>query len=78
MPAKEPDPEKLKQVHRIVLLAMRGWMSLAEVARMSGLGIKTVERLCTEGKIEGIKVDGIWRIYLEEVERFLRYGDNPP
>jgi hypothetical protein len=44
---------------------------------MSALPVKDVHRLCREGKIEGILVNGTYRVYLDEVERFLRYGDAP-
>jgi len=56
-----------------VPLSSRGIQALtvSEAAERFDLHAATVRRLCDEGRIRAKKVDGVWRIQPEHLERFL-------
>lgn len=62
----------------VATLAARGWVSLAGFARLAGVSYPTALRLKKQGYINVIPVGGLWRVYTDEVERFLREGNAKP
>lgn len=56
-------------------LASRGWLSLNKFCLLAEISYPTATKLAKEGKLEGIKVGGVTRIYAEEIRRFLAEGN---
>jgi len=57
------------------LLADRGWVSLSQFAFLVGSAYPTVLRMRDAGQIQTHRVGGIYRVYLEEYNRFQRSGN---
>lgn len=55
----------------------RNWVSLKQFAIVAEMSYQVCLKLVWSGKIRAIKVGGTYRIYEEEVRRFLREGNHP-
>ena len=51
---------------------MRDYLSVDDVAAMSGLSVRTIRRYIAAGQLEGEKADGVWRFTAEQFGAFLR------
>lgn len=58
-------------------LASKGWVSMHEFAQLIGVSYPTVMRMREADNFAYIRVGEQYRVYLEEVERFLREGNLP-
>jgi len=58
-------------------LASRGWVSLSQFAGIAEVSYPTAMKMREKGEIRAVRVGGIWRIYMDEVRRFLREGNAP-
>lgn len=58
-------------------LASRGWVSLNQFSKLPGIDVSypTALKMKVQGKINGLMVGGVYRIYAKEVNRFLHYGN---
>lgn len=54
-----------------------GWVTLKKMAILIEKDYRTTRKLVVEGKIRAIRVGGTFRIYEEEVRRFLQQGNHP-
>lgn len=59
----------------IVALATRGWVSLAQFARLVGVSYPTALKLMRNKDVQTVPVGSVHRVYRDEVERFLREGN---
>ena len=59
----------------LAALALQGWVSLNQFAKIVGISYPTASKLIKENKLDAIPVGGINRIYATEVKRFLREGN---
>ena len=57
-------------------LLSRGWVSLPQLAKMIGVTYPTVIQMRRRGQVKCIKVGGMWRIYEDELVRFLIEGNH--
>jgi len=55
--------------------AARGWVSLRQFGQLIGVSYPTALRMRTRGYVEAIRVSGIWRISVDEVQRFIEEGN---
>lgn len=51
---------------------MRDYLSVDDVAAMSGLSVRTIRRYIAAGQLVGEKADGVWRFTAEQFGAFLR------
>jgi excisionase family DNA binding protein len=51
------------------------WVDFHELARLVGVSYQTVLRYNREKRFQAIQVGGRWRVYREELERFLKEGN---
>jgi excisionase family DNA binding protein len=75
--ASPPSPERLALANRVMRLASKGWVSMHEFAQLIGVSYPTIMRMRESGNFSYIRVGEQYRVYLEEVERFLREGNLP-
>jgi len=54
---------------------MKDWVSLRRAAKIIGVSYPTAARLRVAGHLRCVKTGGIYRVYQEELERFLREGN---
>ncbi len=59
----------------LLVLTQRGWVSLPQVARIAGVSYQTILAIKDRGEIHPIKVGGIYRVYEDELTRFLVHGN---
>ena len=64
-----------KKEDSIANLANRGWVSLRQLAFIMDVSYPTISRMKNDGRIKGLQVGGIYRIYAEEVRRLLQKGN---
>lgn len=80
---EDADPKKLAPgqianlppLHEIV---GRNWVTLKQLQKLLGVTYQTVLRYVREEKVRAVKVGGGWRIYEEELRRFLSEGNYKP
>jgi excisionase family DNA binding protein len=51
------------------------WVDLHELARLVGVTYQTALRYKKDERFHAINVGGRWRVYKEELERFLKEGN---
>jgi len=56
-------------------LASRGYISLSKFALLAGVSYPTALKLAKDGKVETTQVGSVYRVYTDEVHRFLREGN---
>lgn len=56
---------------------MENLLSPDDVARMLGVKTKTVSDWLRAGRLRGHKAGRLWRVYRQDVERFLKPNDEP-
>lgn len=61
----------------ILRLATRGWVTLSTFARIAGISYTTARKLKDTGQLEVIPVGGIYRVYDDEIVRFMKEGNRP-
>lgn len=61
----------------VEVLATRGWISLRQFAQIIEVSYPTVLAMQKRGEISTVKVGGLWRVYTDEVQRFLAFGNLP-
>lgn len=54
---------------------MKDYISLRKAAKIIGVSYPTATRLRIAGHLRCVKTGGIYRVYQEELERFLREGN---
>ncbi len=59
----------------ISILATRGWVSLNQFAKIIGVSYPTALNMRDEGQMRYVLVGGTYRIYADEVKRFLQNGN---
>ena len=68
-------PSSTTTSNEIAALSLRGYVSLRQFAKIIDVSYPTAVKLMKEGKVDGIKVGGITRIYANEVNRYLLEGN---
>ncbi len=58
-------------------LSARGWVSLRQFAVLSGVSYPTACAMRDRKDIKVVPVGGIYRIYADELKRFLEEGNLP-
>lgn len=71
-PAAVPD---LSNVPSLQSLLGRNWCTIDQLAKILEREYRTVLRYIKDGKIAAVKVGGTWRIYEDELRRFLTEGN---
>ena len=56
-------------------LVSRGYVSLRQFSKIIGVSYPTATKMNNEGKVKGIRVGGITRIYSDELHRYLTEGN---
>lgn len=59
----------------LAALMSRQWVSLAQLADIIDVSYHTILRMKRKGEIRAIKVGGMYRVYEDELERFLIQGN---
>jgi len=59
----------------IARLSTRGWISLREFAGLIGVTPVTVYAMRDRGEVETVRVGYIYRVYSDEVRRFMQEGN---
>ena len=59
----------------IAALSSKGWVSLRQMARLAGLHYLTILDARRMGRLRAIKVGGRFRVYEDEIIRFLTEGN---
>jgi len=59
----------------IARLAQQGYVSLNGFAKIAGVSYPTALKMRDRGDVRVVKVGGVYRIYAEEVRRFLKEGN---
>lgn len=67
--------EETHRVRAIASLANRKWVSLKQLARIIGVSYPTALRMRDRGDVRAIKVGGHFRVYEDELVRFLVHGN---
>lgn len=62
-------------LERIKVLASRGWMSPRQFAGLIGVTYDTMLVMIDKGNVKAIQVGKHYRIYQDEIERFMREGN---
>ena len=65
-----------KQAEVIAKLAGRSWLSLSQVATLIGVSYPTALAIMRRGELKAVRVGKIWRVYEEEIQRYLVEGSN--
>lgn len=60
----------------IAALASRGWMSLSQLTTILGVSYPTILKMRDRNEILAIKVGGVYRVYMDEVQRLLEKGNH--
>lgn len=76
MTDSEPSGKRLDP--GLTKLVSRGWISLAQFGRLIGVSYPTALKLKDQKKVRAIQVGHIYRVYTDEVERFLKEGNLKP
>lgn len=71
---REP-PRNDQGEESLARIASKGWVSLRQVAALTGRTYQTVLKWKKSGKIKAVQVGGTWRVYDDELKRFLAYGN---
>ncbi len=64
--------------HNLSDLTDRKWLSLNRFGVLIGKSYPVVLKMVNKGQVKAIRVGGRWRIYEEEVRRFLQEGNRDP
>jgi len=56
-------------------LSRRGWVSLRQFATLIGVSYPTACRMRDRQEVNAVKVGGIYRVYSDEVQRFMSHGN---
>ncbi len=62
-------------MEELAKLASRGWVSLRQFSHIAGVSYITACKMRDRGNITVIQVGGIYRVYVDEVKRFLKEGN---
>lgn len=76
MTDSEPSGKRLDP--GLAKLVSRGWISLAQFGRLIGVSYPTILKMKDQKKVRAIQVGHVYRVYTDEVERFLREGNLEP
>ncbi len=60
----------------IAFLAARGYVSLNQFARLVGVSYPTALKMRDRGDVKTVPVGGVFRVYNDEIQRFLEKGNN--
>ena len=63
------------KAHALAKLTNRGWVSLQQTARIAGVSYQTILNIRKRGEIKPVKVGGMYRVYEDELIRFLVAGN---
>lgn len=55
-------------------LSKRGWVSVNQFAVLIGVSYPTILRMRDRGDFKSIQIGGVYRVYQDEVSRFLEKG----
>lgn len=58
-------------------LEERGWITLRKMSVLIAKSYQTTLKLASRGAIRAVRIGGTYRIYEDEVRRFLREGNHP-
>jgi excisionase family DNA binding protein len=67
-----PELENLPPLHELV---GKNYVTLRQLKDLLGVTYQTVLRYVREEKVRAVKVGGSWRIYEDELRRFLSSGN---
>lgn len=67
-------PGQLEGVDLNTLIG-RNWVSLRQLTRLLGVTYQTSLRYVKQNKVNAVRVGGQWRIYEDELRRFLQEGN---
>lgn len=56
-------------------LVGRNWITFKQMARLIGVTYQTIIRYKRTGKFRPVRIGGRWRVYEEELRRFLSEGN---
>ena len=62
-------------MEELAKLVSRGWVSLRQFSNIAGVSYITACHMRDRGDIVVIPVGGIYRVYSDEVKRFLKEGN---
>lgn len=77
MPSADSDGKPVGAVQTLNELTGRNWISLKRFAVLAEKSYPVCLKLVRAGKVRAIRVGGTYRIYEDEVRRFLREGNHP-
>ncbi len=63
------------KAHALAKLTNRGWVSLQQAGRIAGVSYQTMLNIRKRGEIKPVKVGGMYRVYEDELIRFLIQGN---
>lgn len=63
------------QLHDYKAVGGKSYVTLNQLSGILGVTYRTARRYVDAGKIQGVKVGGQYRIYEEEIRRFLESGN---
>jgi len=75
MDSSAADNGQLRNLPPLKDLVGRNWVTLRQLSGLLGVTYQTVLRYVKEEKIRAVKIGGSWRIYEEELRRFLEEGN---
>jgi len=64
-----------KDLPPLQTIVNKNWVTLKQMAALLGVTYQTILRYVREKKLHAVKVGGTWRIYEDELRRFLAEGN---
>lgn len=68
-------PGQIENLPPLQDLVGRNWITLRQLTNLLGVSYQTALRYVSDHKIGAVKIGGGWRIYEEELRRFLADGN---
>ncbi len=73
--SSQANQSPLKDIPELQTVANRKYLTLGQLGNVLGVTYQTVRRYVVDGKLRAVKVGGSYRVYEDEIRRFLDMGN---